>query len=36
MPKAEAMVKLLIEGQEAVVRTARQVLPLADGCCAAC
>ena len=30
VPKAEQMVKLLIEGQEAVVRTAREVLPLAD------
>jgi starvation-inducible DNA-binding protein len=30
VPKAEQMVKLLIEGQEAVVRTARQVLPIAD------
>jgi starvation-inducible DNA-binding protein len=30
VPKAEQMVKLLIEGQEAVVRTARDVLPLAD------
>jgi starvation-inducible DNA-binding protein len=29
-PKAEQMVKLLIEGQEAVVRTAREVLPLAE------
>jgi starvation-inducible DNA-binding protein len=31
VPKAEQMVKLLIEGQEAVVKTAREVLPLADG-----
>jgi starvation-inducible DNA-binding protein len=30
VPKALAMVKLLIEGQEAVVKTAREVLPLAD------
>ena len=30
VPKAEEMVKLLIEGQEAIVRTAREVLPLAD------
>jgi starvation-inducible DNA-binding protein len=30
VPKAERMVKLLIEGQEAVVRTAREVLPLAE------
>ncbi len=30
-PKAEQMVKLLIDGQEAVVKTAREVLPLADG-----
>ena len=29
VPEAEQMVKLLIEGQEAVVRTARQLLPLA-------
>src|SRR2546428_1362909 len=29
VPKAEEMVKLLIEGQEAIVRTAREVLPLA-------
>lgn len=31
VPEAEAMVKLLIEGQEAVVKTAREVIPLADG-----
>ena len=31
VPKAEQMVKLLIEGQEAVVKTARDVLPLAEG-----
>jgi starvation-inducible DNA-binding protein len=30
VPRAEEMVKLLIEGQEAIVRTAREVLPLAD------
>ena len=30
VPKAEQMVKLLIEGQEAVVRTARELLPVAD------
>jgi starvation-inducible DNA-binding protein len=30
VPKAEAMVKLLIEGQEAVVKTAREVLPVAE------
>jgi starvation-inducible DNA-binding protein len=29
-PKAEQMVRLLIDGQEAVVRTAREVLPLAE------
>ena len=29
-PKAEQMVKLLIEAQEAVVRTARSVLPIAE------
>ena len=29
-PKAEQMVRLLIEGQEAVVKTAREVLPVAD------
>jgi starvation-inducible DNA-binding protein len=31
VPKATHMLKLLIEGQEAVARTARTVLPLADG-----
>jgi starvation-inducible DNA-binding protein len=31
VPKAEQMVKLLIDGQEAIVKTAREVLPLADG-----
>ena len=30
VPKAGQMLKLLIEGQEAVVRTAREVLPLAE------
>jgi len=30
VPKAEKMVRLLLEGQEAVVRTAREVLPFAD------
>ena len=30
VPKAEQMVKLLIGGQEAVVKTAREVLPLAE------
>ena len=30
VPKAEQTVKLLIEGQEAVVRTAREMLPLAE------
>jgi starvation-inducible DNA-binding protein len=30
VPKAEQMVRLLIEGQEAVVRTARELLPVAD------
>ena len=30
VPKAEKMVRELIEGQEAVARTARAVLPLAD------
>jgi starvation-inducible DNA-binding protein len=31
VPKAEQMVKLLIDGQEAIVKTAREVLPLAEG-----
>ncbi|MGH8691724.1 MAG: Dps family protein [Burkholderiales bacterium] len=31
VPKALQMVKLLIEGQEAVVKTARELLPLAEG-----
>jgi starvation-inducible DNA-binding protein len=30
VPKAEEMVQLLIEGQQAIVRTAREVLPVAD------
>jgi len=30
VPRAEQMVKLLIEGQEAAVRTAREVLPIAE------
>ena len=30
VPKAEPMIRQLIEGQEAVARTARAVLPLAD------
>ena len=30
VPRAEEMVKLLIEGQEAIVRTAREVLEVAD------
>jgi starvation-inducible DNA-binding protein len=30
VPKAQAMIKLLIDGQEAVVKTAREVLPLAE------
>ena len=30
VPKAGQMVKLLIDGQEAVVKTAREVLPLAE------
>jgi starvation-inducible DNA-binding protein len=30
VPKAAQMVKLLIEGQEAVVKTARELLPLAE------
>ena len=29
-PKAEQMVKLLIDGQEAIVKTAREVLPVAE------
>jgi starvation-inducible DNA-binding protein len=30
VPKAEQMIELLVEGQEAVVRTARSVFPLVD------
>jgi starvation-inducible DNA-binding protein len=30
VPKAEKMVQLLIEGQQAVTRTAREVLPIAE------
>jgi starvation-inducible DNA-binding protein len=30
VPKAEEMIKLLIEGQEAVVRTARSVFPVVE------
>jgi starvation-inducible DNA-binding protein len=30
VPKAQQMVRLLIDGQEAVVKTARTVIPLAD------
>ena len=30
MPKADAMIRELVEGQEAVVRTARSVFPIAD------
>ena len=30
VPKAEQMVRLLIEGQEAIVKTAREVLPVAE------
>jgi starvation-inducible DNA-binding protein len=30
VPKAEEMIRLLVEGQEAVVRTARSIVPLAD------
>ena len=30
VPRAEEMIRLLIEGQEAIVRTAREVLPTAD------
>lgn len=30
VPKAEKMIQLLVEGQEAVVRTARSVFPLVD------
>lgn len=30
VPKAEEMIKLLVEGQEAVVRTARSIFPIVD------
>ncbi len=30
VPKAEEMIKLLVEGQEAVVRTARSIFPMVD------
>ena len=30
VPKATAMIRELVEGQEAVVRTARSIFPLAD------
>src|SRR6188768_709574 len=30
VPKADAMIRELVEGQEAVVRTARSVFPIAD------
>lgn len=30
VPKAEAMIKFLVEGQEAVVRTARSIFPIVD------
>lgn len=30
VPKAEAMIKFLVEGQEAVVRTARSIFPVVD------
>ena len=30
VPKAEAMIRLLVEGNEAVVKTAREVFPAAD------
>jgi starvation-inducible DNA-binding protein len=30
VPKAEEMIKLLVEGQEAVVRTARSIFPVVD------
>ena len=31
VPKAEEMIRLLVDGQEAVVRTARSVFPVVDG-----
>ncbi len=30
VPKASEMIKLLVEGQEAVIRTARSIFPIAD------
>lgn len=30
VPKAKEMIKLLVEGQESVVRTARSIFPLVD------
>lgn len=30
VPKAEEMIRLLVEGQEAVVRTARSIIPVAE------
>ncbi|MHB8998485.1 MAG: Dps family protein, partial [Thermoanaerobaculia bacterium] len=30
VPAAEEMIRILVEGQEAVVRTARSILPVAD------
>jgi starvation-inducible DNA-binding protein len=30
VPKATEMIKLLVEGQEAVIRTARSIFPIAD------
>jgi starvation-inducible DNA-binding protein len=30
VPKAEEMIRLLVEGQEAVVRTARSIFPAAE------
>jgi starvation-inducible DNA-binding protein len=30
VPAAEEMIRQLVEGQEAVVRTARQIFPIAD------
>lgn len=30
VPKAEEMIRLLVEGQEAVVRTARSIFPLVE------
>lgn len=30
VPKAEEMIRMLVEGQEAVVRTARSIFPVAD------